>query len=62
MEEGVRKWTFPDLMLSSKELCDSVKVKDSMCKINLGFTGYMILEKEMKMSKKGDGLEVQRLQ
>lgn len=52
MEEGVRKQTLPDLMLTSKELCESAKVKDNMCKSNLGVTGYMILTKEMKKSKK----------
>lgn len=53
VEEGVRKRDFLGLMLSSKELCESVKVKDNMCKSNLGVTGYMILGKEMERSKKG---------
>ena len=52
VEEGVRKRTFPGLVLSSKELCKSVKVKDNMCKSNLGVTGYMILGKEMKSKKR----------
>lgn len=52
VEEGVRKWTFPGLMLSSKELWESVKVKDNTCKSNLGVTRCMILGKEMKKSKK----------
>lgn len=52
VEAGVRKWTFPDLMLNSEEWCDSVEVEDNTCKINLGVTGHMVLEKEMKMSKK----------
>lgn len=52
MEERVRKQTFPDLMLSSKVLCESVKVKDIMCKSNLGVARCMIFRKKIKRSKK----------